>query len=573
MMPGKKKSFFRKTLVRVCLGFIMLLAAVIIYFAVVAIDRPPAVKDMSSLEIKRIDYGNQSYGYGKSWLRKSESGLWEAYIEGKPFERGVAFGQLTRELLYFQETSFVEQIREIVPSTGYLKLLKYFIAFFNRNLDKNIPAEYKDEIYGTSFACSPEYDFIGSGYQRQLNYHAAHDIGHALQGLNLVACTSFSVWDSRSTDSSLLVGRNFDFYMGEKFAENKIVCFVNPTDGYKFMMITWADLIGVVSGMNEKGLTVTINASRSAIPRQAATPVTLLAREILQYAGTIEEAYAISKKRQLFVSESILIGSSRDHKTAIIEKSPAEDDLVYPQSDRIICTNHYQGKSFANDEINLENIRGSDSYKRYKRVEELIDRAGTLDVAGIVTLLRDQRALGDSDAGMGNQLAINQLIAHHSVVFKPDSLQVWISTSPWQLGKYVAYDLRKVFNLDPGFIQTHRELYTESLTIQADTFLNTPAYRNFRQYQLMTRQLRDFRKKGQTLPADFVQAFISSNRSLYLTYVQLGDYYRDMDLWQEAGSFYNQALKMKLPGRDQEIKIRAISEEILTKTGHGNSGN
>jgi isopenicillin-N N-acyltransferase like protein len=573
MMPGKKKPFFRRTLVRVCLGFLMLFAVVIIYFAMVAIDHPPEVNDMSSLKITRIDYGNQSYGYGNNWLRKSESGLWEAYIEGKPFERGVAFGQLTKELLYYQETSFVDQIRELVPKGGYLKLLKYFIAFFNRNLDKNIPDEYKDEIYGTSFACSPEYDFIGSGYQRQLNYHAAHDIGHALQGLSLVACTSFSVWDSQSEDSSLLVGRNFDFYMGEKFAENKIVCFVNPADGFKFMMITWADLIGVVSGMNEKGLTVTINASRSAIPRQAATPVTLLAREILQYAGTIEEAFAISKKRKLFVSESILIGSARDHKTVIIEKSPSDDDLVYPQSDRIICTNHYQGDAFADDEINLENIRGSDSYKRYERVKELIDRAGTLDVGGIVALLRNQRTLGDSDAGMGNQLAINQLIAHHSVVFKPDSLQVWISTAPWQLGKYVAYDLRKVFSLDTGFIRTHRELYVETLTIPADTFLNTSAYRNFRQYQLMTRQLRDLRKKHLPLPAGFVQAFIDSNPSLYLTYVQLGDYYRDMNSWQEAGTLYDMALLHQLPGHDEEIKIRKILDEIQTKTGHGNSGN
>ncbi len=573
MMPGKKKSFFRRTLVRLCLGFLILLAVVIIFFAVVAIDHPPEVKDMSSLKIKRIEYGNQVYGYGNNWLRKSESGLWEAYIEGKPFERGVAFGQLTRELLYYQETSFVEQIREIVPSGGYLKLLKYFIAFFNRNLDKNIPDEYKDEIYGTSFACSPEYDFIGSGYQRQLNYHAAHDIGHALQGLSLVACTSFSVWDSQSVDSSLIVGRNFDFYMGEKFAENKIVCFVNPSDGFKFVMITWADLIGVVSGMNEKGLTVTINASRSTIPRQAATPVTLLAREILQYAGTIEEAYALSKKRRLFVSESILIGSARDHKTVIIEKSPSKDDLVYPESDRIICTNHYQGEVFADDEINLENIRGSDSYNRYKRVEELLDRAGSMNVAKVVAILRDQRTLGDSDAGMGNQLAINQLIAHHSVVFRPDSLQFWISTAPWQLGKYVAYDLRKVFHLDKDFIQTHRELYDESLTIPADTFLNTPAYRNFRQYQLMTRQIRDFGKKQQTLPAGFEQAFINSNPSLYLTYIQLADYYRDMNSLVEAGSLYDQALQQQLPGRDEALKIREILDEIQTKTGHGNSGN
>ncbi len=237
-----------------------------IWFLLVAIDHPPEVDDKSALDAERIQTGENTYLVGNNWLRKSESGLWEMYIEGDPFERGVAFGKLTRELLLYQETAFIEQIRELVPSDRYLRFLKYFLAWFNRNLDKNIPDEYKLEIYGTSFSCSPEFDFIGSGYQRQLNYHAAHDIGHALQGLNMTGCTSFSVWDGKSADSALIVGRNFDFYAGRKFAENKIVCFYNPSQGYKFMMISWADMIGVVSGMNEKGLTVTINAAKSSVP-------------------------------------------------------------------------------------------------------------------------------------------------------------------------------------------------------------------------------------------------------------------------------------------------------------------
>ena len=466
----------------------------------------------------------------------------------------------------------MEQIREIIPSERYLKVLKYFIAYFNRNLDKNIPDEYKDEIYGTSFACSPEYDFIGSGYQRQLNYHAAHDIGHALQDLNLVACTSFSVWDGKSKDSSLLIGRNFDFYMGKKFAENKIVCFINPSQGYKFMMVTWPDLIGVVSGMNEKGLTVTINASKSAIPAQAATPVTILAREILQYAATIQEAWKISEKRKLFVSESIMIGSAIDHKTAIIEKTPEKCDLFMPESDWIICANHFQGREFADDKINLENIRGSDSFERYKRVEELVNRQKKFDAGDVVNLLRDQRALGDIDAGMGNQLAINQLIAHHAVVFKPDSLQVWVSTAPWQLGKFVAYDLKRIFNLKADDIQPQHEIYTASLAIPADTFLNTRAYRNFEQYQSMTEQLKHFRKNRQSLPNGFIETYIRSNPELYLTYVHLGDYYHEIRSYERAYTFYLQALDHKLPGRNEETKLREVSEELRNKI-NGNSRN
>ena len=572
-MPEKSLYIVRKILLWLIAGLAVLLPATVVYMAIISVDHPPVIRDNSFLENEVISYGENTSVYGTNWLRKSESGLWELYLEGKPFDRGVAFGRLTRDLLYYQETSFVEQIRELVPSDRYLKILKYFIAFFNRKLDKHIPEEYIHEIYGTSFSCSPEYDFIGSGYQRQLNYHAAHDIGHALQGLNLVGCTSFSVWDGSSADSSLLVGRNFDFYMGEKFAENKIVCFVNPSDGYKFMMITWPDMIGVVSGMNEKGLTVTLNAAKSSIPVKAATPVTILAREILQYASTIQEAYTISKKRKLFVSESIMIGSARDGKTAIIEKSPNTYDLVFPETDKIICSNHFQGHTFSDDAINLSNIKGSDSYLRYRRVNELLMFNEKLDVKKAVNMLRDQRGFGDTNLGLGNQLAINQLIAHHAVVFKPESLEVWVSTSPWQLGKFVAYDLKKVFELDVIDITQNSEIYSGEHTVPADTFLGSSDYYNYLKYKRLSNQLRYFAENMLPLPEGFADRYALSNRDLFQTYVNLGEYFLKMEDLDKAYENYQRALTCKLPGLDKATELNKVTKKLLKKLKHANTGN
>src|ERR1035437_2877880 len=207
-MPEKKpkRKLKRKILLSVLVLFILGIGAFLLYFRDVAIEYPPIVRDTACLQLKRIKIGENAYTYGNNWLRKSESGLWEMYIEGKPFERGVAFGRLTKELLNYQEQTFVDQIYEIVSSRSYLNLLKYFVAWFNRNLDKHIVDEYKEEIYGLSLSASHAFYFIGSGYQRQLNYHAAHDIGHALQGLNMVGCTSFSFWGQKSTDKNLVVG-------------------------------------------------------------------------------------------------------------------------------------------------------------------------------------------------------------------------------------------------------------------------------------------------------------------------------------------------------------------------------
>jgi isopenicillin-N N-acyltransferase-like protein len=556
---------------------LLTLAALIIFFVVwfmlVAIDHPPEVADKSALEVERRQVGENTFIVGNNWLRKSESGLWEMYVEGSPFERGVAFGKLTKELLLYQETAFFEQIQELVPSPGYLKFLKYFLAWFNRNLDKNIPDEYKIEIYGTSFSCSPEYDFIGSGYQRQLNYHAAHDIGHALQGLNMVGCTSFSVWNGKSADSALIVGRNFDFYAGKKFAENKIVCFYNPSEGYKFMMISWADMTGVVSGMNEKGLTITINASKSTIPGQASNPVSLVAREILQYASNIDQAYTIAQKRKMFVSESILIGSAADGKSAIIEKSPRKYDIFYPQGSQIVCANHFQGKAFADDKSNIENIRGSDSKFRFDRVNELLDEKSKIDVSDAVAILRNRQGHNNSDPGMGNPLAINQLIAHHAVVFKPSRQLVWVSTAPYQLGKFVAYDLNKVFSLNIEEIINNREIYSPELTIPADTFLWSDEYKSFTRYLGMTKELKEFTKEKKPLPALFEQTYIESNPMLYSTWSRLGDYYFTNREYSMAYDYYQRALSKEVAGLDIREDLIRQSDKSLKKSKNAKKGN
>src|SRR6516165_8171109 len=338
-MPSKKKIW--KVLLYSLGAILLILLAGFIYLLIVSSVNPPEVANKKSLSWQRTEISPGFFVLGNSWFRKSKSGLYELYVEGDPFDRGVIDGKLTLELVQKQEEYFNDQINKLIPSKFYLHFLKYFVGWFNRNLDKNIKEEYKDEIYGISESASDRYAYIGSNYQRILNYHAAHDIGHALQNLALVGCTSFGTWGEKSVDGQMIIGRNFDFYVGDRFADNKIVAFMNPSTGHKFMMVTWAGFIGVVSGMNEEGLTVTINAAKSKVPTGSATPVSLVAREILQYAGNIQEALSIAKRRQMFVSESFLVGSAKDQKAVVIEKTPDSLDVYDPHQQEIICTNHF----------------------------------------------------------------------------------------------------------------------------------------------------------------------------------------------------------------------------------------
>lgn len=549
-----KAGVIRKLLFAFLIRLILLNIAFIIYFKYFVILKTPQIKDLSPLNRERIKISNDIYTLGNSWLKKNNFGLWEMYVEGKPFELGVTIGKLSTELIYQQENAFVEQIKKLIPSKFYIQFLRFFVAWFNRDIDKNINKEYLDEIFGISFEASNEFDFVGPKYQRILNYHAAHDIGHALQDMNIVGCTSFSVWNQKSADSSLLVGRNFDFYVGEEFSKNKIVAFYKPNKGYKFMMITWGGMIGTVSGMNINGLTVTINASKSDIPSGAATPISILAREILQYAKNIEDAYSIAKKRKTFVSEAIMIGSAVDNKTAIIEKSPEKIGIFYPTENQIICSNHYQCDVFKNDSININNINESSSEYRRIRVAELLNKKERLDYLDFADILRDMKGLDDKKIGFTNEKAINQLIAHHSVIFNANKLLAWVSTSPYQMGEYVCYDLNKVFSIKNDD-SLKNEINTAELLIPADSFIFSDNYLKIMEYKAMLLVINNSIKNKENISQDYFNKFISSNKDFYLVYSKTGDYYFEQKDYANASQYYEIALKKEITTLKDRKKI------------------
>ncbi|MED9899675.1 MAG: C45 family peptidase [Bacteroidales bacterium] len=658
--------------------------------------------------------------WGSSSLRIDPDGLYEMRVCGGPFERGEAIGKLGEDLLYQQEKAFADKLFEMVPSSRYRAFLHYFITIFNRRMGASVPLEYRQEIKAMSASCTHEFDEFGSPYERQMQYHSAHDIGHVMQDYMLVGCTSFAVWGRESADSSLLMARNFDFYMGEEFAKNKLVLFEKPDSGYAYVSVTWPGMLGVVSGMNTQGLAVTINASKLEVPSSSATPISILVKSILQYASNIEEAETIAASFKTFVCESILVGSANDGRAVIIEKTPSAMGIYSPDGDyassrmttassanmvsqlggavesvrqgvvsssaadgsphgcgsgtgrladfssgnsaassggasavtRIICTNHYQSDRFRDDPVNVENIRVSDSGYRYRRVQQLLDSLGSIDYLKAAAVLRDIRGVDGEDVGYCNDLSINQMLAMHSVIFKPAEKKIWVSTSPWQFGKFVCFDLDEVFgeeglstrsvrgdglsdsaahftgvsgqathsgsrNLSSGEESAHfasvdvdqrtcgsgsashldsRSLSSgeesahftrvdvdqrtcgagsarhlrctlvgdsgfsdDEMSIPADKFLETEAFRNVLKFKAMQQTLATASKSRREVPADSLALFVSWNPSYYGTYVSVASYLESLGKKAEADEYYRRALTcpMKLSERQHlETQLR-----------------
>lgn len=499
--------------------------------------------------------------WNDSAVRLNAEGLWEMKVSGSPFERGEAIGKLVPDLVRYQEKVFADKLYEMIPSEGYRDFLCYFITIFNRRLGRSVPKEYRQEIKAMSTVCTHDLDKFGNPYERQMQYHSAHDIGHVMQDYMLVGCTSFAVWGSESSDSSLIVGRNFDFYMGEDFARNKLILFEKPDTGYSFVSVTWPGMLGVLSGMNTEGLTVTINASKLETPKMSATPISILTKKILQYASTIDEACRIAGEYSTFVSESILVSSAKDGRAAIIEKTPSEMALYDPAAagenvQRVVCANHYQSSTFWDNPVNQENIKMTDSMVRFKRVEHLLDSLGKIDPERAAFILRDTRGVDGEPVGYCNELAVNQMLAMHSVIFKPEQRKIWVSTSPWQLGAFVCYDLNKVLSSD--FSEPISE---KSLKIQEDSFVSSDAFNGVLEFKKMMPVIKAAERSGRKIPADSLDYFIGLNPLYYNAYNTVGDYYESIDEDDLARKYWSKALEMKMKPVERQYIERKVARD------------
>jgi predicted choloylglycine hydrolase len=533
--------------------FIMMISAL---FLQVRPRIPELAIDSIDVNMPEVRYSSDSLAsIGNNKFRKNRYGLYELYVEGNAFERGLNGGLLTQELVKYQEEIFVKKLTEIIPSRRYRNFLQSLIIWFNSRLHEHVHDEFIEEIYGISQSASKEFDSYGPAFYRLLNYHAAHDIGHTMQAYSLVGCSSFAVWDENSSDSSLLVGRNFDFFFGSEFAENKIIQFVKPDEGHNFAFITWGGMTGAVSGMNDKGLTVTINAGTPSIAKRSGTPVSLLAREILQFAANIDEAIEIAENRNTFVSESFFIASAVDRKAVIVEKTPDEQSVFKGNNSALLCTNHYQAEKHAHTEENLETIEKATGY-RFERMNQLVAAHPGMTANDAAKILRDQKGLNEETLGLGNEMAMNQLIAHHSVLFSPEKKIIWVSTAPNVMGAYVAYDLNNIFN-NMSQLSKNEPVDNTRLEIPSDAFLATEQWQNFIEFQELKEQYIFFNFSGEPVADSILNKLVWLNPDSFEPYLWKANQYMDQKNFTAARENINLALTKAVT---QAIKTSLLSK-------------
>jgi hypothetical protein len=150
---------------------------------------------------------------------------------------------------------------------------------------------------------------------------------------------------------------------------------------------------------------------------------------------------------------------------------------------------------------------------------------------------------------LGNEKSINQLVAHHGIIFQPEKKLVWVSTAPWQLGKFVCYDLDAMFQ--PELSAT--EIYDQSRALPADSFLLTKKYRQYLKFA-------PFRFPFHSRDGLQPDSLVAQNPNSYLSYMLAGDFYFEDRQFEKALALYKVGLTKEVATvQEKEHMIKSIA--------------
>jgi isopenicillin-N N-acyltransferase like protein len=243
---------------------------------------------------------------------------------------------------------------------------------------------------------------------RALAAAARMDLREALLGQCFVdlavegGCSTIALPASASPDGVARFGRNLDYISLDLLDRHSILLVVHPKDRYAFAAVTWPGLVGVLSGMNEHGLSLGCMEVPRSARKPDAMPYMLLYRCVLEQCRTVDEAIAFLEKTPRQTAHTLMLMDASGDR-AVTEITP-EKVIVRraPDSAALVSTNHHRGADL-------------DTPGRCKRFDYLHDAArrqfGRLSEAGVEELL--------TGAAQGDTL--------QSIVFEPSNRVLYLA--------------------------------------------------------------------------------------------------------------------------------------------------
>jgi isopenicillin-N N-acyltransferase like protein len=379
------------------------------------------------------------------WYPRQEFGINQLILSGAPYDRGVATAKFTGHLIASEEADLLAHFIAFMPNSVLRSLFMVGAMRWFTGIDEYFDRPALEEMYGVAAVASPQLDRYLDGFTRQIMYHGVHEVGQMYErqdfGCTLLAAPYRDGW---------IVGRNFDFEAIRAFDTEKIIKWVFPDTGIPYVAVTWAGMVGVVTGVNQSGVFISLNAAGTSDTVRYGTPTTLVAHRVLQEARTASEAVAIISAAKTFITDIyVVIGPNGEAYR--VEKSPLRHAVVRLVAATAVA-NHLTAREFSDDPINRFRRDEQTSLARMTRGMELVTRMDAkllqnnrVAAETMLSALRDRSRSGGALLGPANRQAIDAMIATHSVVYNSAAGELFVGRGPALAGAFLGFDLAKSF--------------------------------------------------------------------------------------------------------------------------------
>ncbi len=409
--------------------------------------------------------------FGPAYATK-RGNILEVRLSGTPEEIGHQHARLLYDEMIASEGQLYTTLEQLVPIAPLRWLIFDVARVLHHGADSTMSAERLREIASQARAFSPDpFEGHFPTYQRFVYLNSLYDIALGFEHSPLLGCTSFVAKGEASAGGHTILARNFDFEAGSVYDEKKVVFLVHEKGKIPFASVAWPGLVGVLSGMNARGLSVVVHGGRARETRTDGEPVVHTTRALLAEAATVDEAVALLEQRKAMVSHILLIADATG-AAAAVERAPGEPPHVRRiEGDILPLTNHFEGP-FASDPKNQRVRDATSTLPRRARLDELLaGRDAPFDPARAVGVLRDRRGAGGEELPLGHRSALDAVIATHAVVMDSTDKTLWVSEGPHLMGRFVRFDLSVL--LDPAYEPASGEAL---VTLPADPALESGEY-------------------------------------------------------------------------------------------------
>lgn len=326
----------------------------------------------------------------------------------------------------------------------------------------------------------------GAGIEKLLNRFTNEPANDRKMG-----CVGLIAPDS-VTGQGLIHGRNLDQTpLMKSWAKAPVIYLMNENGRIPYVAAGTAGLIypGGISGFNEHGIAVSLhqmNTTAWDTTHKAGTAevVPYLQQRILREAKTIDEAFALVKKNNVFSSWTIFISDSKTQEAASIEVSARKKVIARRSKNAIMAqSNHYLDPSMQKEHFHSNFASYIETQSRLHQMEKILkEGAGRIDVEWAMNALAAHNDFFEGERSFGRVAVklsnIMTSIAH------PARGEFWMTVGDkkpaahsWYVGTKVDFKAMNIdiISLSKSFLLEKNGNLEESFSYAVSSYI---AYKN-----------------------------------------------------------------------------------------------